>query len=114
MSDSLESAIPPHASAASLRMVCDFMCLWRLCEQARCRRARRCRGAPRICLGRLSPLVPEEARAFIAGLYELKAEGVPFDQIGLRLWEEEAALKNWLAALAAATGRPRAGQEESP
>ncbi len=97
----------PRASDADLRRVADFMRLWRLCDQTRCRRARSCHGAPRACLTRLSPLIPEKAREFVVGLFMARECDRPFEEVEGLLWEEKQAFDAWLAALEAAKGRPR-------
>jgi hypothetical protein len=95
----------PRASNADLRRVCDFLQLWRLCPAARCGRTSECRGAPRECLMRRAPLVPPGARAFVAGLLQLKQSGRPFEEATWRLWEEQRAFDAWIEALETAAGQ---------
>lgn len=103
----------PPAAAADLRRIADFMRLWRLCDAARCRRARACRGAPRECLTRLSPLVPEKAREFIVGLFVAKECGRPFEDVEWRFRAEQEAFDAWIAALDGTMGRPVVRREET-
>jgi len=88
-----------------LRELCNSMWVWRLCDAARCRRARACRGAPRRCLARHAPLVTEEARAFVVRMFAMRQEGATFEDMIAELAEENAAFEEWISALMAATGR---------
>jgi hypothetical protein len=57
-----ESWLTNHAAA--LRSCADMLCLWRLCANASCRRARRCRGRTHRCAARNFPAMPEGAQDF--------------------------------------------------
>jgi hypothetical protein len=50
------------AHAATWRLYCDVLQLWRACPNKRCRRHRRCHGEPAACLMRGLPTVPPEQR----------------------------------------------------
>ena len=91
-------AAPPSANDG-LRQLCNFLRLPLLCGKAPCRRAGVCRGAPRDCLARRSPLVPEAARMYAAGLCALRNSGLDFEDEHWKLWEEEFAFKDWVKAV---------------
>jgi hypothetical protein len=60
------------AHAATWRLYCDVLALWRGCRAKKCRRHRRCLGEPAACLSRRLPLIPptqreQAAKAVIAG-----------------------------------------------
>jgi hypothetical protein len=101
-SDPSDHALP---STGFLRELCNSMWVWRLCDAARCRRARACRGAPRRCLARHAPLVPEEARAFVVRMFAMRQEGATFEEMIAELAQEKTAFEEWVTALMAATGR---------
>jgi hypothetical protein len=94
----------PPSSNTSLRRVCNFLRLPLLCGKASCRRRGECRGAPRECMTRLSPLVPEEARMYLAGLWALRDSGLRFEDEHWKLWEEERAFNAWVATIERARG----------
>jgi hypothetical protein len=50
------------AHAATWRLYCDVLQLWRACPNKPCRRHRRCHGEPAACLMRGLPTVPPEQR----------------------------------------------------
>lgn len=76
------------------RWICDLYCLWRYCEKRGCQRARACCGDPRYCFHFL-PLVPGEARAFIVGWDEAKADGLTYEQMMDEYAEEWQMLMIW-------------------
>ena len=75
--------------------------LWRLCGNASCRRARACRGRPRLCGPANYPLLPDGVRGWFEMLAEAKEEGLSFEEA--RAWldgtEEEQAFRDWSAAV---------------
>jgi hypothetical protein len=100
--ESLVAAMPqarahPHDPVAHriARAKCNLMALWRLCDQANCRRAQRCRGEPHGCLRRHVPQVPREvaagAEALIACARKRRSPAA------LRPWARRriAALADW-------------------
>jgi hypothetical protein len=80
----------------ALRRFADLLCLWRLCADASCRRARRCRGRAHLCAKRNFRAVPPGARDFFAAFLAAKYAGVPFET-----FKEEMADSDEVAALAA-------------
>ncbi|HEX3502954.1 MAG TPA: hypothetical protein VHU22_06150 [Xanthobacteraceae bacterium] len=48
-----QQALYNAALAATRRIYCDVLELWRSCTKPRCRRHRRCAGEPRACLRRV-------------------------------------------------------------
>ena len=50
----------------ALRWMSNMACLWGLCRNAACGRARQCRRDPRFCMRRCAPLVPEQVRSGVA------------------------------------------------
>ena len=95
----------PPPSNAALRRVCNFMRLARLCGKTSCRRAGECRGAPRECMMRLAPLMPEEARMYVAGLCALGNSGLRFEDEHWKLWAEENAFCAWVDVVERARGK---------
>jgi hypothetical protein len=65
---------------AQLRRIAGLMCLWRLCGNAACRRAKACRGRPRACARRNVAALPPEVRGFFEAFLAAKACGVPFPE----------------------------------
>ena len=61
-----------------LRIAADVCCLWRLCGNARCHRAKACRGAPHRC-ARNAPLLPEGVRDFFVAFLAAKQACIPFE-----------------------------------
>lgn len=64
-----------------LRWIADLLALSALCGRAKCRRAQSCRGAPRACLARCAPLVPEEAREGAKAAIDGRLRGLSFDDL---------------------------------
>jgi hypothetical protein len=65
--------------AEAMRGWNDILCLWRLCDQKACRRARACRGNVHVCVPRNFPLLPEGVRAWFAILAQAQEEQMSFD-----------------------------------
>ena len=61
-----------------LRIAADVCCLWRLCGNARCHRAKACRGAPHRCV-RYARLLPEGVRDFFVAFLAAKQACIPFE-----------------------------------
>ena len=72
-----------------LRWASNFLCLWRLCRDASCRRARCCRRNAGTCAKRNAGGVLHEAWQFYWDFLTAKAVGVPWE-VGL-LAEDGAA-----------------------
>lgn len=90
-------AIDHPALTPALRWTADTLCLWSLCGKSACRRSRTCSGAPRDCLARYAPLVPDEAREVVklmldgmrGGLsYHDLCDAAPGEFVALEEWEE--------------------------
>ncbi len=56
------------ALAAPWRWTNNQLALWRLCAKPACRRARCCRGEPRLCLDRHLPQVPLDLRTNVRAM----------------------------------------------
>jgi hypothetical protein len=63
----------------TLRRFADMLCLWRLCANASCRRARCCRGRTHLCARRNFGAVPDGARDFFVAFLAAKHAGLPFE-----------------------------------
>lgn len=57
----------------------DFLCLWRVCGNATCRRARSCRRRAHLCAKRNSGAVPPPVREFFFSFLAAKSVGVDFE-----------------------------------
>ncbi|MPZ55073.1 MAG: hypothetical protein GEU91_01000 [Rhizobiales bacterium] len=86
--------------AAAARDYGNLVCIWRLCGNTACLRARRCRGDGLACLGRCLPLLPEPVRDFFVGLGEAQEAGLTWDEALDDLWEEWQAVGEWNAVVA--------------
>jgi hypothetical protein len=87
-----------------------MLCLWGLCANAACRRARKCKREPRDCLARTIPLVPEEARDGVAAMLDGRRLQLSYDEVRDDAPEEVAAVEEWRVLVersAAAYHRPR-------
>jgi hypothetical protein len=62
-----------------LRRANDLLCLWRVCGNAICRRARSCRGRARLCAKRNNGAVPPPVRDFFLSFLAAKSVGVSFE-----------------------------------
>jgi hypothetical protein len=72
--------------AAQIRRIADMLCLWRLCGNAACRRARACRGRAQRCAKRNAGALPPGVRGFYTAFLAAKSCGVAFE-----LFQEEMA-----------------------
>ncbi len=91
-----EQTFREQYAAPSARWLADLYCLWRLCGKTTCLRARACNGDMRLCLRSL-PLVPDDARHFIAGFEHGREDKLTFDEMTDLYFEELVALENWRA-----------------
>jgi hypothetical protein len=84
----------------ALRRCADMLCLWRLCANASCRRARSCRGRVHLCARRNFGAVPEGARDFFADFLAGKQAGLPFEAFKEEMTDsdEAAAFAAWCKA----------------
>jgi hypothetical protein len=63
-----------------LRRANDFLCLWRLCGSAACRRARSCRGRPHLCAKRHRQLLPQAVHDFFLSFLAAQYAGLSFEE----------------------------------
>ena len=88
------------------RVYAERLQVWRLCGNASCRRARACRGRPRLCGPANYPLLPDGVRGWFEMLAEAKEEGLSFEEA--RAWldgtDEEQAFRDWSAAVKGSSG----------
>jgi hypothetical protein len=103
--DRLESEIAPGrehplnpAAQCLARGKCNLLALWRWCDQAGCRRARRCLGAPHPCLRRHAWLVPPDIAAGVETLLAGVRKNRGLRPLPPRLRRELARLVDWRAA----------------
>lgn len=83
---------PKHVAdremAASIRGWIKTLCLWRLCANQACRRARACRGKPRACFRPNFVLLPPEVQAWWFEFGRCQDEGLSFEAACERLEAE--------------------------
>ena len=87
----------------------DLLGIWRHCDAATCRLARRCNGDPLACLPRYVPLLPPAIGLWFACVGMAAEQNVSFAQ-ALTFAEREGAhaiCRRWHAALRAALSRGR-------
>jgi hypothetical protein len=89
----------------ALRWIADMLCLWGLCANAACRRARKCKREPRDCLARTIPLVPEEARDGVAALLDRLRLQLSHDEVRDDAPADLAALEEWRALVEQSAAR---------
>lgn len=63
-----------------LREVSNFLALWRVCGNARCRRAKTCRGRAQLCGKRNTRNIPPSVREFFVAFLAGKRYSVPFEE----------------------------------
>jgi hypothetical protein len=85
--------------------LCDTLRLARLCPHAKCRKANRCRGHPRICLDTTGESVPAEVFEWAVRIAEARQDGEPLEDIEAMYPEEALAYRCWTAALDARVRR---------
>ncbi len=66
--------------AESMRSGANMLCLWRICGNAACRRAKSCRGRVHLCGPRNYTLLPEGVRGFFELFLAAKHDGIAFDE----------------------------------
>ena len=89
------------------RHACDWLELFRICRQARCRHAGRCRGEPVACLRAGVRQAPQPARDFVRAMMQAQELGLPFEEAFEDLADCHDGYFGWLAGLAAAGQRSR-------
>jgi len=83
------------------RHACNWLELFRLCGQTRCRHASRCRGEPVRCLHAGVPHVPQSARLFVERMMKAKELGLSFEEAFDDVAEHHDGYFAWLAGLRA-------------
>jgi len=96
-----------RAMCALWRHACDWFELHRICRQARCRRAGRCRGEPVGCLRAGARRVPQPARDFVRAMMQAQELGLPFEEAFEDADDYHDGYFGWLAGLAASRQRSR-------
>ena len=76
--------------AEGMRVWANHLKLWRLCGNAKCRRAGACRGKVHTCGRANASLLPQGVRDFFNGLADAQAEGLSFEEAMERLDESAA------------------------
>jgi len=90
----------------SLRRANNLLCLWRVCGNAACRRARSCRGRAHLCAKRNDSLLPKLVRDFFLSFLAAQYAGASFEEFRGEMdgREETKAFFAWRKACA---GRSR-------
>ena len=101
------------AETALLRYAGTLLCLHVFCPLRACRRARRCKGEPRDCVPRYTPLVPEDARAGVEAMLEGRDLGLSFEELREEAPDEMNAAILWIGK-SHASGQPRARRRRAP
>ncbi len=81
-----------------------MLALWGVCGNAKCRRARACRGDVCACVARKALLVPEGAREGVKAMIEGRQDGAKFDAVQDRAYDDVEALLNWRETVERAIG----------
>jgi hypothetical protein len=86
-----------------LRRANNFLCLWRVCGNAVCRRARSCRGRAHLCGKRNDGALPPPVRDFFLSFLAAKYAGVSFEDFRDKMEgrDETDAFFAWRRACAA-------------
>jgi hypothetical protein len=102
-----ESGSGMAREAEGLRVLADLLCIWRLCGNARCRRAGSCRGRVHLCAKRNFTALPEGVRDFFLSFLAAKRAGLSFETFREEMEgrEETEALFAWRAGARAARRR---------
>jgi len=74
-----DAAALRRGEIGGLRRASDLLCLWRVCGNAICRRARSCRGRAQLCAKRNCGAVPPPVRDFFLSFLAAKSVGVTFE-----------------------------------
>ncbi|MGH6826976.1 hypothetical protein [Methyloceanibacter sp.] len=98
-----DAALPRRREVEGLRRASDLLCLWRVCGNAACRRARSCRGRAQLCARRNTSAVPSPARDFFVTFLAAQYAGLPFEDFRADMEgrEETAAFFAWRNACGA-------------
>jgi hypothetical protein len=82
-------------TAAAARDYGNLFCIWRVCGNPGCLRAKRCCGEGLDCFRRCLPLLPAKVIGFFLGLSECQKAGLSWDEALEELSDEWTALSNW-------------------
>ena len=105
-----EEETPTKKEERSLRWASNHLSLWRVCANAACRRARRCRGSAFTCADRDACVLPKAVRDWFEELVAAKLAGVSFDEFWeeMEFSEELAAYRAWKRVAEGKTRGPQA------
>ena len=98
----------------ALRWMSNMACLWGLCRNAACGRARTCKRDPRFCLRRYAPLLPDEVRDGIKLMLEGRRSGKSYDDLFDEAPEEIAAVEDCIARVDACASAPGSAPPARP
>lgn len=90
----------------ALRWTSNMACLWGLCRNPACSRARQCRRDPRFCLSRCAPLVPDAVRAGVAFMLDGKQQHISYEDLRAQAPADIAAVEDWIARVEASASEP--------
>jgi len=74
-----DAAALRRRETCGLRRASDLLCLWRVCGNIVCRRARSCRGRAELCAKRNRSAVPPPVREFFLSFLAAHYAGVDFE-----------------------------------
>ena len=104
--------LPPYSHAQEyadhtrlMRWISNSMRLPTLCRHTPCYRARKCRRNPRECITRFAPLVPEDARDWMAAVADPENAEREFEDLRAEHPEAFEAMVAWHEALEHARGK---------
>ena len=91
----------------ALRWASNFLCEWRVCANASCRRARSCRGRPYLCGKRNGGALLKGVRDFFTAFLAARSVGLPFEDFreDMEGREETEAFFAWRKAAGASLKR---------
>ena len=87
------------------RHACNWLELHRICRQARCRHAGRCRGNPETCLRAGVRLAPQPARDFVRSMMQAQELGLSFEEAFEDAADHREGYCGWITGLWAAAKR---------
>jgi hypothetical protein len=96
-----DAALSRRREIEGLRRASDLLCLWRVCGNAVCRRARSCRGRAQLCAKRNSGAVPPPpVRDFFLSFLAAHYAGVDFEDFRAEMEgrDETEAFFAWRSA----------------
>lgn len=106
---SKDETVEERAAVRGLRWASDHLLLWRVCANAACRRARRCRGRAWTCAERNACILPDGVRDWCIALLAARSENVSWEDFWEDMWESEeaAAFFAWRRLAQSKTRGPR-------